>query len=348
MLRAPVISLLLVAQVFHPAQQSSVSGKPTKREEVVALVVAKEIAAGKLEERGDGCVGLGGKLGIRPKTILAELHGKGLKLHDAGWCNDSPRGIVIKIVSPVKEGPVGFDITAEVVDLDPIRKNGEHFGTLLRGGTYSIHYEDGYEPRFERYEQYCCSGIIGREKVEEFCSGFTAAAEHSPQCDEFVVHDPGRVENLKIPHKPAYHTYSRWEFEGQIYILAYRDVDHHPMDMVVDVYLSDPEGYKRIGGMPVYDLVRSVSVMRLTGDAGPDFVFETDTGQLKSIFVLLINKGKATKVFEYGASRMRIVDGEKPKIVAESWLANSVQEFAWDEKAQEFREVRSYRLRKAK
>src|SRR5215469_4647532 len=180
-----------------------------------------------------------------------------------------------------------------------------------------------------------------QDNSSEFCSSRTTEAYHSPKCDWFVVHDPQRVDDVKIPHRPAYHTYSRWVVDGQTYILAYRDVDQQPQEMMVDVYLEGSSGgYKLVGSIRIAGVVNGVSIEKLTGSLIPDIVFRVESGQLQYVDVLRFAEGKAKEVFWYGASELEITTQPKAMIVARSKLSNVVEEFAWDPRTNRFAKIR--------
>ena len=185
---------------------------------------------------------------------------------------------------------------------------------------------------------------MAQDKQSEFCSSRTTEAYHSPKCDwGWVVHDPHRVEDVKIPHKPTYHTYSRWVFDGQTYILAYRDIDRSPSDMAADVYLAAVNGYKLVGSVQhLGEIVTDVSDARLTGGVLPDLVFREDCGELKCVIVAHLSDKTAEKVFRYGATEVEITTQPKPMVVARSNLSNVVEEFAWDLKSNKFIKTREY------
>jgi hypothetical protein len=182
------------------------------------------------------------------------------------------------------------------------------------------------------------SGAAAQSNVSKFCASRTTAAYHSPKCDwGWVVHDPNRVEDVKIPHRPPYHTYSRWKIGGGTYILAYRDIDMQPDDMEADVYLAREAHYKLVGRVPrLTQVVTGVFTARLTGGILPDLVFRLDSGELHWMAVVRFPKGKAKEVFWYGTSEMEIVTHPKPAILAKSSLPNLVQEFRWDPKSSRF------------
>lgn len=336
--------LLFYIQSVVPSRPQRDPFVLSKLERVVVFVVQKEVAASHIEKRMDACLGFDTRLQVNEKAILAELYRNGLQLHGEDYCNKGPKGLMIQLLWPIHStSETTFKVDVGLVDSDPIFYEGEDIATLLRRGTYTVRYEDGFEPQLMNYQQNCCSGIIGKEKVSEFCSSYTTAAYHSPQCDLWVVHDPNRVEEVKIPHRPEYHTYSRWVIGEQTYILAYRDVDYQPSDLVADVYLAGSAGNSLIGTIPVYDVVRDVSLVKLNGGETPDLVFRTSCGQLECVFVMHFAKGKAQEVFQYAASKIEILDGKSPEIVAKSRLANLVEEFVWDPKAREFKKTREYR-----
>jgi hypothetical protein len=181
-----------------------------------------------------------------------------------------------------------------------------------------------------------------QDSSSEFCSSRTTEAYHSPKCNLFVVHDPQRVENLRISHKPAYHTYSRWVLDGKTYVLAYRDIDRQPQEMMVDLYLAEASGYNLAGSVRIAGVVNAVSTERLTGSASPDIVFRVDSGQLQYLDVVRFSDGKAKEVFWYGASEIETETEPQPTIVAKSKLSNLIEEFAWDSKSSKFVKAREY------
>jgi hypothetical protein len=186
--------------------------------------------------------------------------------------------------------------------------------------------------------------VRAQDKQSEFCSSRTTEAYHSPKCDwGWVVHDPHRVEDVSITHKPAYHTYSRWVLDGQTYVLAYRDIDRSPSDMAADVYLATGNGYKLLGSVQhLGEIVTDVSDARLTGGVLPDLVFREDCGELKCVVVVHFSDETARKVFWYGATEVEITTQPKPMVVARSNLSNVVEEFAWDLKSNKFVTTRKY------
>jgi hypothetical protein len=140
-----------------------------------------------------------------------------------------------------------------------------------------------------------------QRKESDFCASRTTEAYHSPKCSwGWVVHDPHRVEDVKIPHRSQYHTYSRWVFDGRTYILAYRDIDQQPADMAADVYLANGDRYKLVGSVEhLGEIVTGVSEARLTGAALPDIIFREDCGELQCVVVVRFSDETARQVFRY-------------------------------------------------
>lgn|GEM_PF-6109720 len=100
------------------------------------------------------CVGFGNGLKVDERAILSELNLDKRKVHPNEWCNRGPHGLVIDIISPVTESePGAYDLIVEVGDNRPILQRGEHFGTLLRRGTYTIKCREGAEPELVRYQE---------------------------------------------------------------------------------------------------------------------------------------------------------------------------------------------------
>lgn len=193
------------------------------------------------------------------------------------------------------------------------------------------------------------AAVGAQNKDSAFCSSRTTEAYHSAKCDwGWVVHDPRRVEDVKIPHEPLYHTYSRWVLDSQSYILAYRDIDHRPDDMAADVYLATGNRYKLVGSVQhLGEIVTEVFDARLSGAILPDVVFREDCGELQCVVVVRFSGETANQVFWYGASKVEVTTQPKPMIVARSSLPNLVEEFAWDLKSGKFVKIRQYAWHKA-
>jgi hypothetical protein len=190
-----------------------------------------------------------------------------------------------------------------------------------------------------------CSPIWAQDKQSEFCASRTTEAYHSPQCDWYVVRDPHRVNDVKIPHQPRYHTYSRWVLGDRTYIFAYRDIDRHPDDMVVDIYALEDGTYRLIGNARIPGLVTGVLTAGLTGAPRPDVIIRFEGGQLQYIDVLRFPDNSARQVFQYAASSIDIFFKPKPLIQATSKISNKVEEFTWDSEVNEFRKTEQHAWR---
>jgi hypothetical protein len=186
---------------------------------------------------------------------------------------------------------------------------------------------------------------VARNIDADFCSSRTTEAYHSPKCDwGWVVHDPKRVENVTIPHKPAYHTYSHWVLDGGTYIYCLRRHRLHPQRYGGVVYLANGDRYKLVGSVQhLGEIVTGVFAARLTGAALADVVFQTECGELQCIDIIDFSDGAAAReVFSYGASTIEVVSQPKPLIVARSSIANVVEEFIWDPKSSKCVKIRQY------
>lgn len=174
-------------------------------------------------------------------------------------------------------------------------------------------------------------------KDSDFCASRTTEAYHSPKCNwGFVVKDPHKIEGLTIPHKPPYHTYSRWALDSRRYVFAYRDIGGQPDDMVVDIYRAGNSRYALVGRARITGIVTNVSTARLTGNELPDVVFRFEGGQLQYVVIVRLFHNTAQEVFRYGASTIDIVSKPKPVIEARSRIANLVEQFAWDSQSSKF------------
>jgi hypothetical protein len=187
------------------------------------------------------------------------------------------------------------------------------------------------------------AGAQGKES--DFCASRTPQALHSVECKwAFVVQDPHRVNDVKIPHEPIYHTFSRWVLGDQRYIFAYRDIDQQPEDMMVDIYLAANGGYKRIGSVEITGMVTGVFTAKLTGQNIPDVVFQYEGGELHYVTIMRAYSGEARQVFRYGASTIDVLSQPTPLIVATSNLTDQVEQFAWDAQTESFRKIEQSRV----
>jgi hypothetical protein len=195
---------------------------------------------------------------------------------------------------------------------------------------------------------FCSAASTAQEKKASFCSARTTTAYHSPECDwGYAVRDPQRVDDLKIPHKPAYHTYSRWVLDGRTYILAYRDIEDQPDDMVVDVYAAGDGSHKLIGNARIPGIVTGVATTKLTDGELPDVVIRFEGGQLQYVDILRFSRGRVIQVFQYGASTIEVLAEPVPMLKATSRAAHLVEQFAWDSRSGKFSKVSQYALQQS-
>jgi hypothetical protein len=153
-----IICLALI--VWHPvtgAEERNRAPSFANMDRAIVFAVEQEIHANHLEKRRDLCLGFGHGLEVDEDGIVGELGHRGLALHTNEWCNQGPRGDVISIVAPVVEQHPGtYEFVVELTDLRPIKKEGEHFGTLLRRGTYLVRVKDASTPELVTYRKTCC------------------------------------------------------------------------------------------------------------------------------------------------------------------------------------------------
>jgi hypothetical protein len=160
-IKLAVTALMIFAyQQVTDSQENSKSGQLKNLDRVVAFVVQLEIHANRLENRTDVCLGFGNGLEVDEKVVLSELKQDRLKIRSVEWCNQRVRGLTVSIIPPIKESEPGiFEVEVVLGDLRPIRELGEHFGTLLRRGTYTVKYKDGAEPELFRYQETALSPL---------------------------------------------------------------------------------------------------------------------------------------------------------------------------------------------
>jgi hypothetical protein len=154
-------SVLVILAILLP--QSILAGEvsTTKRlgeaDRVVSFAIEQEIHANRLEERRDICVAFGQGLNLNETGIIAELNHRRLRVHPNPWCSQVPRGLVLSIIRPVeKTGPSVYEFGVQLSDLQPIKQEGEHFGTLLRRGTYTVQFSETKGPDLVAYRKTCC------------------------------------------------------------------------------------------------------------------------------------------------------------------------------------------------
>lgn len=152
-----VVKLVTTTLILVAVCSSSATQIHPKMERIIAFAVQQEIYANRLEIRKDVCIGIGHGLVANESDIIAELNARGLKLHSNQWCNEGPRGFVISVIPPINTSqPNVYEIVLELADLRPISDKGEHFGKLVKRGSYSIKLSDNAETDLLSYRKICC------------------------------------------------------------------------------------------------------------------------------------------------------------------------------------------------
>jgi hypothetical protein len=156
----PIFAVLTMIACLEPSSLGQNNGRSqsVQLDNAIVLAVQLEAYANHLESRRDVCVGFGDGLEVNQREIMSKLLHAGLKLQPNEWCNRGPRGLKISIIAPIVEtAPGKYVLVLELGDLRPIRQSGEHFGTLLRRGEYSVTVREGSEVDLESYRKTCCS-----------------------------------------------------------------------------------------------------------------------------------------------------------------------------------------------
>ena len=149
--------VIIASQLVTVAKENSAENRLSDMDRAIAFAVELELRANHLENRRDVCVGFGHGLVVDENGIISELNPRGLKVRSNEWCNHGPRGSVVSVIPPIdKSRPGTYEFVVELGDLRRIKQEGEHFGTLLRRGTYAVQCEDGNEPDLVAYRKTCC------------------------------------------------------------------------------------------------------------------------------------------------------------------------------------------------
>lgn len=155
-MRKSVLKSSIAAVMIIACQQFALAAGSSNLERAVIFAVQREAKAGDLASGKDVCVGFGHGLAVREKPVLSSLKREGIKAHTNNWCTQQGHGLSIAVLAPVKESSPGmFEVTVQVGD--PSIKPGQHFGTLLKKGTYVIRCDGNSEPQLVSYQQTCCS-----------------------------------------------------------------------------------------------------------------------------------------------------------------------------------------------
>jgi hypothetical protein len=147
------VTLLIIASVYLcAARDAAPSERLTTFEKAVVFAIEQEIETANFKNRRDLCVGFDTRLKVNEKGVISELRRHGFKVRRDSWCiRGLPRGLSIAVLGGTKEiSPGAYDIGLALSDFWPIR-SGEHFGTLLRRGTYVISIQNDSAPRVVSY-----------------------------------------------------------------------------------------------------------------------------------------------------------------------------------------------------
>ena len=155
-MRELILTSSLAALMIITNQRFALAAGSSNLERAVIFAVQQEAKASDLTSGKDICVGFGHGLVLHEKAILSSLKHGGIKAHASDWCTQQGHCVSIAVIAPVKESSPGtFEVTVQVGD--PSVKPEEHFGTLLKKGTYVIRSEGNSEPQILSYQQTCCS-----------------------------------------------------------------------------------------------------------------------------------------------------------------------------------------------
>jgi hypothetical protein len=94
----------------------------------VVFAIQQEIQSNHFERRKDVCVGFAPTFKSIEKRILSELRNRGLRVRSRGWCNSSPRGLVVDVISPHNED--GSDTYEVEIQLGDLRDRSRDIGIL--------------------------------------------------------------------------------------------------------------------------------------------------------------------------------------------------------------------------
>jgi hypothetical protein len=146
--------LLALTIIFGDARVLSNSDR------AVVFAVQQEIQSNHFEKRNDVCVGFDPTLKSVEKRILSELRRRGMRVRSIGWCNSSPRGLVVDNISPIRED--GSDTYEVEIELGDFRDRSQDIGITLKHGTYVIRCVSNSEPELITYRKVCCPATNDR------------------------------------------------------------------------------------------------------------------------------------------------------------------------------------------
>jgi hypothetical protein len=154
-------SILIFSLVFVPqiasAQAVREPVSSDKENSAVEFAVKQEVKAAHLGKEQNICLRFGYGLTVDQGDIFRKLNKTRRTYRKATWCNQGPSGSLISIIAPLAtQGVDTYQIVVELSDLRSI-KQGEHFGTLVRRGTYNIRVDDKLQPELIAYTKSCCN-----------------------------------------------------------------------------------------------------------------------------------------------------------------------------------------------
>jgi hypothetical protein len=150
-------SAIILCQWVVAARATYPTTPLSHTDRAIISAIEQEVRVSHLEKRRDICIGFGNGLAVDADGITSELGRRGTKLRPNGWCNEGPRGSVVSVIAPIGEPrPSIYEVVVELSDLRAIKQGGDHFGTLLRRGTYTVQIDDRGEPKVIAYRKACC------------------------------------------------------------------------------------------------------------------------------------------------------------------------------------------------
>jgi hypothetical protein len=149
----PIVAALLILSSQPLTQANEAAPILSNADRAIVFAVRLEAHANQFEARKDVCVSFDTRMKVDKKGIRAELKREKLRVHADDWCLQGPRGVVIFVRGAIGEvAPETYELEVEASDWWPIKREGAHFATLLRRGTYSVKCKDASRPELVRYQ----------------------------------------------------------------------------------------------------------------------------------------------------------------------------------------------------
>ena len=148
-----------------------------------------------------------------------------------------------------------------------------------------------------------------------------------------LVHDPKITENGP-PLGPIQSgaPRSEWAVNGSNYVVAYRNDDRSdPFDIVADIYYENAQGsnLRKLISVPVFMQVDDVKLVSVTGDSSSQLAFIRSSGQQDWLTIVALQGLSAHKLFDYGATTIKLSDDKPPKILAYAQSDGATETFMW-------------------